>query len=271
MNTLALLFGLILSLVASPAHAKDMALDYRVDINPVAATGKKVKIEFVDERGEWAGTQRLGHVRAGAGIPYSLHNDGIPIESFFTQWLTDSLQGAGYTVDGTADETARLTLEYFWIEGYMVYDVHLKMKVDLVSSRGLLATQSYDRRLEERLDWTVNELNKPINALLQQIGEELVGASYAWDFKAKPLPVETVVEAMPQPEADPEALVLEEPIVSEGELPSETAELPDGDDGDSGKDNKKLIIILAAVGGGLIVIGGGLVCCCCLFASYGYY
>ena len=266
MNALVLIFGLLMGLV-TPADAKNMSLDYRVEIAPAAANGKSLKVEFVDARGEWAGTERLGHVRAGAGIPYSLHNKGVPIETLFTDWLQDSMKGAGYTIDPGASETARVTLEYFWIEGYMVYDVHMKLRVDLVSDRGVLASHYYDRRFEERLDWTVNELNKPINTLLQQIGEELVGASYAWDFAGQPIEVATlsapVAEVEAQPEAEP--LVVDEPVMEEAE------ELPDSDPAEGGeKSNKTLIIVLAAVGGGLLVIGGGLICCCCLF-SYAYY
>lgn len=271
MNTLALLFGLVMGLVVAPAQAKDMALDYRVEINPVAATGKSVAVEFVDIREEWAGTERLGHVRAGAGFPYALNNDGMPIETLYRTWLEDSLKGAGYTIDPTAPEKARVTLEYFWIEGYMVYDVHIKMRVDLVADRGVLATKSFDRRFEERLDWTVNELNKPINTMLQQLGEEVVGWSYSWDLKGKAIAVDApaTTEIASAETASTEELVVDTPVLEDGETPPEADELPGSEeDGNWWSKNKKLVIILAA-GAGALALAGVAVCCC--FFGYAYY
>ncbi|HJN76436.1 MAG TPA: hypothetical protein QGF58_21085 [Myxococcota bacterium] len=268
MSTLLLIFGLLMGLVASPAHAKDMKLDYRVEIDPVTATGKRVAVEFVDVRDEWAGTERLGHVRAGAGFPYSLNNAGMSIEAFYTKWLEDSLEGAGYTIDPTAPETARLTLEYFWIEGYMVYDVHIKMRVDLVADRGVIATKSFDRRFEERLDWTVNELNKPINTMLQQVGEEIVGWSYSWDLGGKAIAMDTPAET-----TEDAPLVVDEPVIEDVEAPPEGDEIsePSGE-GNWWQQNKKLIIILAIVAGAVVVSSAvAVVCCCCFGNLYGYY
>lgn len=191
LRPLALLTLLCALLTPAPARALDIKLDYRVDLASAASTQAGPNLTFVDDRPDDRGAgeiNRIGHLRAGMGFPYPLKTRGTHVDTFLTRWVTDCLAAAGWDTSGEGGGGAELrqTLEYLWVDGYMAYDFRLKLRLELyapgASAPGWSVTLE-DSQVES-VEWTANEMNKPINKVLERQSPILIAALSSSEFGA---------------------------------------------------------------------------------------
>ncbi len=185
-RTLPLLALALFSLSAGPAQALTLKLDYRQHISPADSLRGGPTIHFVNGRSEDHGGDeifRLGNVRAGAGFPYPVKTKDSHIDQFLTRWVKDCLAAGGWE-RGDSEEGPQLqiTLEDMWIEGYMHYEMSLVLRVDLLRGGKSVWTWRMDEQSGEFLDWTIQELNKPLNAIFEKHSDELTTAFASRDF-----------------------------------------------------------------------------------------
>lgn len=170
------LFLAVLTAILPVARAVPLELDYRLDLPDGAARGVTIGVTAVNARPDDKGGDELasiGTVRASAGIPYALKTSDGNIDAFLVAWAADVLESCGFTTrKGSRDAAngrARVMIEYFWIDGYMAYALDMRLRVEILgpgAETPTLTLALHGKRVES-VEWGVHELNKPINAVLE--------------------------------------------------------------------------------------------------------
>jgi hypothetical protein len=184
----AFVLACVLAVAMTPgaAHARDWKIHYETGSQAPGNGIVLAAIQFKDERPEKRGrgeNDRVGVVRAGAGFPYPLKTEGLPIDALLVAWVTDALHAEGYS-PGTAGPAMTVVAEDFWIDGYMAYTLQVKVRLEVAGTGGTAWTWRFEDQATESLEWSYSEFDKPLAAILGRQGSALRAALKSDAFRA---------------------------------------------------------------------------------------